>query len=905
MSTTPRDLVCEGCWDGFFNTQAYQDFMALPEGGSDTQPRTIVQQTTSKHVHEHCSYLVKRRDIATSEAIPKPAGSGGESRTCNWCEYIGGYSCCELDEDGNAPEDDHDLLEITLKTARVDCSTPLTAPHAGAKVMMLSLARRDRKTGQSLVGNGCLHHAYTPADDPAAEFVLSRPVRSIVDDQEATKQIRLWVSECESHQCGKDGGFYKDTVLPTRVIDIGLDKSRPPRILETHGSNGVYATLSYCWGRQENVTLHHDNLGQFQEKIVIENLPRTIQDAITVTREMAIPYLWVDALCIVQDDQVEKAKEMARMQAIYSRSAVTIIASSASGADVGFLSLPEDATLNYQPRPPVVIPVRLAPETFGSMSFVDLNSYICYAEHEEPISRRAWTMQEQLLAQRKLIFTQHNHTMTWSCPHSPWTRAYGGAMHLPYWPGNFSGKEEDYLRETMNISALAPDPMIMSADDPADKMKALGCWLRLVTAYSIRSASLPVDKLNAIAGIAARCYAPLLGPGYFAGLWEYDLLRQLTWKTSDYHMTLRNSELPVTRPLLENGFGRAPSWSWASVEGGVVDYDRFPTVAADERDREKDEEEWLSEVISVDTTPRYGSDNPYGEIEPGAGHLILRTRLRRAWWHPPSHSIFRQSCAPTPSRSPTSSSDDLSDDESIAASSAKETMDVSEVESGSEIKNGPQTNADGEEAGEGEARPSEDEDGHRQWSDIPTLDLFTNRVTGGPVTDYVSPFKRVLRRTGPLPPDSDSEYDSETETGKMSPNPQQLAGIEDRDRTWWWLVNATLDEIADRGDDYSYNWAAQKDHEEDSVDPHVVYMLPLMAASRGYAGRKRSEKLVKGLLLVKDKVAMDRLPAPGKGCKTENSGKRKRNVLFRRIGSFGNCPMSEFEKRPLRDVTII
>jgi hypothetical protein len=166
--------------------------------------------------------------------------------------------------------------------------------------------------------------------------------------------------------------------------------------------------------------LCQNNIRQLHTEIDVKNLPQTIRDAIAVNRKMSIPYLWVDALCIVQDDEVEKAKEISRMQDIYSCSAVTIIASSTSGADEGFLSLPEDTYLINPRRGAIVIPVRLAPRNFGTISFIDLNSGICYAENREPISRRAWTTQEQLLAQRKLIFTKHNHTMTWSCPHSPW-----------------------------------------------------------------------------------------------------------------------------------------------------------------------------------------------------------------------------------------------------------------------------------------------------------------------------------------------------------------------------------------------------------------------------------------------------------------------------------------------------
>jgi hypothetical protein len=118
-----------------------------------------------------------------------------------------------------------------------------------------------------------MHHAYTIVDDPAAEVVVSRPVRSDIEGQDSTEQIKSWIRECENQQCGKDGGFYKYTVLPTRVIDIGLDSSRSPRVVETHGCKGVYATLSYCWGRQKNTTLRQDNICQLQTEIDVKNLP--------------------------------------------------------------------------------------------------------------------------------------------------------------------------------------------------------------------------------------------------------------------------------------------------------------------------------------------------------------------------------------------------------------------------------------------------------------------------------------------------------------------------------------------------------------------------------------------------------------------------------------------------------
>lgn len=104
---------------------------------------------------------------------------------------------------------------------------------------------------------------------------------------------------------------------------------------------------------------------------------------------------------------------------------------------------------------------------------------------------------------------------------------------------------------------------------------------------------------------------------------------------------------------------------------------------------------------------------------------------------------------------------------------------------------------------------------------------------------------------------------------------------------------------------------AQRDYEVEHVDPFVVYMLPLVSTSRRrlfgcLRGKRRPrDELVKGLLLVKDKEAMNRKWAfegkVGEGC----AGKQRRGVLFKRIGQFSGCPKREFEKVAVRNVTII
>ena len=98
-------------------------------------------------------------------------------------------------------------------------------------------------------------------------------------------------------------------------------------------------TLSYCWGQHgQKFVLTKQNKVQFLAGIEIEQLDVSIRDAIKVTRELGFRYLWIDALCIVQDDDMEKAREISRMYKIYINAVFTIIASRSRSVTEGLLS---------------------------------------------------------------------------------------------------------------------------------------------------------------------------------------------------------------------------------------------------------------------------------------------------------------------------------------------------------------------------------------------------------------------------------------------------------------------------------------------------------------------------------------------------------------------------------------
>jgi hypothetical protein len=100
-----------------------------------------------------------------------------------------------------------------------------------------------------------------------------------------------------------------------------------------------YVALSYVWGKSNCLRTVKDNLGERLKPGSLQNtdapLPAVIADAITLTRDIQERYLWVDSLCIVQDDDESKQKAIDKMNIVYGEAVMTIIAASGNDADDG------------------------------------------------------------------------------------------------------------------------------------------------------------------------------------------------------------------------------------------------------------------------------------------------------------------------------------------------------------------------------------------------------------------------------------------------------------------------------------------------------------------------------------------------------------------------------------------
>ncbi len=139
------------------------------------------------------------------------------------------------------------------------------------------------------------------------------------------------LEQCRSHhrECSIEDPNW---MLPTRVLDVGQDSgslASDVTLYVAKGERREYLCLSHCWGTDgKPLETKRDTLGEFQRGIQWERLTKTFQEAIIFTRKLGIRFLWIDSLCIVQDDKDDWARESGMMADIYENATLTLAAAS-------------------------------------------------------------------------------------------------------------------------------------------------------------------------------------------------------------------------------------------------------------------------------------------------------------------------------------------------------------------------------------------------------------------------------------------------------------------------------------------------------------------------------------------------------------------------------------------------
>ncbi len=379
---------------------------------------------------------------------------------------------------------------------------------------------------------GCL-------DDPAAPYIFTRSPVLDVGSSRALSLAQASIDECvHKHTRCIQLSPSSDPRLPTRLVDC-TDLKRP-RLLSTHGRHGKYLALSYVWGEAQPHRTTTSNVSAYSDIISPSVLPRTIRDAIYVAHVLGFRFLWIDSLCIIQDSDEDKLHELGRMHHVYRYAFLTLIAASARTVSKGFL---RNRPASHRD---IAFPFPCGPSALqvGKINLsvtTPLRSGPSYAQPrvEEPINARGWCLQEYYMSPRALIFA--SDTLRFRCQTA--TQNVGNAY--------YNQVRERRLPHVLFLRR--PPPAVRGAEDWTAVHRA---WWDIVEDYSRRVVSTPSDKLVAC-GAIADAFRRVLHSEYLAGLWRDTLLQDLLWE--------KEGDTRLERPAVF----RAPSWSWAAVDGRV------------------------------------------------------------------------------------------------------------------------------------------------------------------------------------------------------------------------------------------------------------------------------------------------------------------------------------------------
>lgn len=282
-------------------------------------------------------------------------------------------------------------------------------------------------------------------------------------------------------------------------------------------------TLSHKWGTREDFRLTSLNITDLTNLIAWDHIPKVYQQSIEVTRRLGIEYIWIDSLCIIQDDTEDWKREAGRMKAVYGNSYLNIAAVQAADSHGSLFASSTLSTeypahkISHDPSIRIRAQPHLTHRYFGS-------NY--YQSSRHPLLQRGWVLQERILSPRVVYYD--GEELKWEC--KTVTDCQCGGMAV------ISNFKQDYHR------------FLADYETPLTYM-----WMRISEKYSGLEFTYNSDRLVALAGIAEQGVQSGKGGRYLAGHWERGLAHQLCW---EIHSTFKRPEKYL-----------APSWSWLSVFG--------------------------------------------------------------------------------------------------------------------------------------------------------------------------------------------------------------------------------------------------------------------------------------------------------------------------------------------------
>lgn len=424
--------------------------------------------------------------------------------------------------------------------------------------------------------------------------------REVDENVLSPRNVRLikdWIQDCRyNHYACSPLASASEPARPTRLVYVGNRSSGtlPRLVLSQHLPKDVrFAALSYCWGAPGSMrlTTTMETLHERLYGIPWNYIPRAFLDAFHVAVTLGLEYVWIDALCIIQDDERDWQVEATMMGDIYRGAQITLVAASSASTNEGFID-----------RVDRHAEIRLSFETRKSQPISGHYSLMWSPQgYEEEFKRdvehsvwnsRGWCFQERQLSRRVLFFGKRK--VYFECK-----------MH----------RREEGFAGPLNRSLALYKHMQNNGDDADMYMHVLQLsWRKIVEEFSRRNFTYEKDRLPALSGIAQEIYQKAYievkeTRSYLAGLWLDAIEMDLAWLAETEEQ--RPWDFDLGRRPEER---RSPTWSWVTYPG-KVSWHKMPAGAS-----------FQSLCVVENATTQLNASDPFGGVASGfieiTGYLL-------------------------------------------------------------------------------------------------------------------------------------------------------------------------------------------------------------------------------------------------------------------------------------------
>ncbi|KAF0316115.1 heterokaryon incompatibility protein, partial [Colletotrichum asianum] len=396
---------------------------------------------------------------------------------------------------------------------------------------------------------------------PSAESFGDR-----TDSEASRRQMKTWLQDCIDNHRKCKARHPDRTFMPTRVLDIGVPGAGSPshiRIIHTkeetieEKDRRFFKSTGIPWEKSSETT----------KTAICSN--KNFSEAITIARDLRIRYIWIDSVCIIQNDTDDWEAEAKLMHKVYRNSYCNLAAADSKDCHGGL----------FRVRANDVVPAKFVSERFsrrfGNRSWRIVSSDLWDRELlGSPLYTRGWVFQERMLSPRLLQFGHDQ--LFWDCATISACEALPAGFPLSL---DEKAATDRYWRQRLQEADISVRSPVKVSEGSLEKL-----WKNVVRTYTSCNLTKHTDKSNALWGIA-KLSRDILRQEYAHGLWSNSLEEQLAWRVAGGPKVVefpteeagekQNQAAAMIQKTLYQKETSFPSWSWSYLDVPIQVVPRF------------------------------------------------------------------------------------------------------------------------------------------------------------------------------------------------------------------------------------------------------------------------------------------------------------------------------------------